>query len=81
MAKGVLDLHGYKLDEVFDAVDAHITREVKNKRKETKIMPGKGSGKVKTEVLRYLKLGGYPWRHEKLKNGKDNAGVLVIFLD
>ncbi len=74
-----LDLHGRKVDEVFDLVDSFI---VKNQNKDRiKIMPGKGSGKLKSELVRYLKLGGYPWEYEVLDNGKKNTGCLIIILD
>lgn len=74
----ILDLHGRKVDEVFDLVDQFIT---KNQNKDRlKIMPGKGTGKVKTELTRYLKLGGYPWEYETLENGKKNTGTLIIIL-
>ena len=74
-----LDLHGRKVDEVFDLVDRFITQHSNKDR--IKIMPGKGSGKVKAELLRYLKLGGYPWEYETLDSGKKNTGCLVIILD
>tara|TARA_B100000749_G_scaffold280891_1_gene280248 strand:+ start:23628 stop:23765 length:138 start_codon:yes stop_codon:yes gene_type:complete len=44
-------------------------------------MPGKGTGAIKKELLRYLKLGGYPSQPETMDNGKKNPGVLIVFLD
>jgi dsDNA-specific endonuclease/ATPase MutS2 len=73
-----LDLHGRTVGEVFDLVDRFITQN--HHRPQVKIMPGKGSGKVKAEVVRYLKLGGYPWSHEVLPTGQTNTGCLVIHL-
>ena len=74
-----LDLHGRTTDEVFDLVDKFI---VKNQNKDRiKIMPGKGSGKIKAELIKYLKLGGYPWEYEVLDNGKRNTGCLTVILD
>jgi dsDNA-specific endonuclease/ATPase MutS2 len=74
-----LDLHGQTVDQVFDLVDRFIS---KNQNKERlRIMPGKGTGKVKSELIRYLKLGGYPWEYEVLDNGSQNTGCLVIFLE
>lgn len=75
----LLDLHGRRVAEVFDLVDQFLTKNSHKNR--VKIMPGKGSGKVKTELLRYLKLGGYPWEYETLDSGKKNTGCLVIILD
>ena len=74
-----LDLHGKKVDEVFDLVDKFISKHQNKSR--VKIMPGKGTGKVKSELTRYLKLGGYPWEYETLDSGKKNTGCLVIILD
>ncbi len=74
-----LDLHGKKVDEVFDLVDQFITKHQNKPR--IKIMPGKGTGKVKAVLTRYLKLGGYPWEYEILDSGQKNTGCLVIILD
>ena len=77
--KPCLDLHGRKVDEVFPLVDRFITQH-QNKSRVT-IITGKGTGAVKKEVLRYLKLGGYPWEYESLANGGRNPGSLVVILD
>lgn len=74
-----LDLHGRKVDEVFDLVDQFIVKHQNHDR--IRIMPGKGSGKLKSELVRYLKLGGYPWEYEVLDNGQKNTGCLVVILD
>ena len=74
-----LDLHGKTVDQVFDLVDKFITKNQNKAR--IKIMPGKGSGKIKAELTRYLKLGGYPWEYETLANGSRNTGCLIIILD
>ncbi len=44
-------------------------------------MTGKGTGKVKSEVIAYLKRGGYPWEYEKLSNGSRNEGVIVVIFE
>jgi hypothetical protein len=75
----LLDLHGFKTDEVFDAVDRFLTRH--QNARQVRIMPGKGSGKVKALVLDYLKKANYPWSFERLANGKPNEGVLVIHME
>ena len=74
-----LDLHGRKVDEVFDLVDQFLTRNSHKPR--VQIIPGKGTGAVKKELLRYLKLGGYPWEYEQLANGSRNTGSLIIILN
>lgn len=74
-----LDLHGYKTDEVFDAVEAFLSRYAE--AKQVRIMHGKGTGAVRAKVLEYLKLARYPSRPERLANGQVNEGVLIVFMD
>ena len=66
------------MTEVFDLVDAFIHKYHHKQR--VRILPGKGLGKVKAELIRYLKLGGYPWEYETLSNGKKNEGCLIVHL-
>ena len=73
-----LDLHGYKTDEVFDAVEEFL-RKHQNEHS-VRIMPGKGTGKVKAVVADYLKKANYPWSHEKLPNGQMNDGVMIVYM-
>ncbi len=82
MKKGgapTLDLHGFKTEEVFDAVEKFLARNASSKQ--VRIMPGKGTGKVKAKVEEYLRLARYPWKFERLDNGKVNDGVMVVFMD
>jgi DNA-nicking Smr family endonuclease len=81
MAKDLLDLHGYKGEDVEAAVDKFLVQVSKSNLKRARIMTGKGTGTVKAIVVKYLKLGGYHWAYEKLSNGKSNEGCLVLFLD
>lgn len=74
-----LDLHGKTTDQVFDLVDQFISKNQNKSR--LRIMPGKGSGKIRTELIRYLKLGGYPWEYEQLDNGSRNTGSIIVILD
>lgn len=74
-----LDLHGFKTDDVFDAVEKFLTRHTN--AKQVRIMPGKGTGKVKAKVEEYLRLANYPWKFERLDNGKVNDGVMVVFME
>lgn len=78
-AAPTLDLHGFKTDEVFDAVEAFLAKH--QSAKQVRIMPGKGTGAVKAKVEEYLKLARYPWRPERLDNGKVNDGVMVVFME
>lgn len=81
MAKDLLDLHGFKSDEVEDAVDKFLVKISHSNLKKARIMTGKGSGIVKNITIRYLKQAGYDWVYERLSNGKNNEGCLVIFLE
>jgi DNA-nicking Smr family endonuclease len=81
MAKDLLDLHGYKADQVEDAVDKFLMKISSSGLKRARIMTGKGSGTVKNITIKYLKLAGYHWAYEKLPNGKNNEGCLVLFLE
>ena len=76
-----LDLHGRTVDEVFDEVDRFIHGHNERGTPRVRIMPGKGTGKVKATLLDYLKKGNYPWQYEKLDNGSLNEGSLIIFLE
>jgi DNA-nicking Smr family endonuclease len=81
MAKDLLDLHGYKSDDVEEAIDRFLVQVSNSNLKRARIMTGKGTGTVKAIAIKYLKMAGYPWAYEKLSNGKQNEGVLVIFLE
>ncbi len=81
MAKDLLDLHGFKTDEVEDALDQFLVKVSQSNLKRARIMTGKGTGAVRATVIKYLKLAGYPWAYEKLSSGKNNEGCLVIFLE
>lgn len=81
MARELLDLHGYRAEQVEDAVDKFLMQLSNSNLKRARIMTGKGTGTVKSMVIKYLKMAGYQWVYEKLSNGKSNEGCLVIFLE
>lgn len=81
MAKDLLDLHGFKGEDVEAEIDRFLVKVSNSHLKRARIMTGKGTGKVKDITIRYLKMAGYPWAYEKLSNGKNNEGCLIIFLD
>ena len=81
MAKDLLDLHGFKTEDVESAIDSFLVRVSGSQLKRARIMTGKGTGAVQKLAIKYLKLAGYPWEFEKLSNGKRNEGCLVIFLE
>lgn len=76
-----LDLHGRTTDEVYDLVDRFITESQRRGLGRVRIMPGKGSGRVKTVLLDYLKRGHYPWQFEVNSSQQKNEGVLIVFLE
>ena len=81
MARDLLDLHGCTTDEVIDKLDPFLLQAANANLKRVRVMTGKGTGKVKAVVLQYLKQAQYQWQYEKLANGKNNEGVLVVFME
>jgi len=69
-----LDLHGFRIDEVPDAVDRFLVKETARGSKQVRIIHGRGTGAVKKKTIEWLKLGGYHHRAE-------NEGSLIVFLD
>ncbi|MBC7398238.1 MAG: Smr/MutS family protein [Bdellovibrionales bacterium] len=80
MAKELLDLHGFKIDDVIAAVDRFLTQANAAELDKVRIMTGKGTGAVQKQVIQLLKQAHYSWKFEKLANGKPNEGVLVVHL-
>jgi DNA mismatch repair protein MutS2 len=76
-----LDLHGYTVDEALTAIDKYLYEFGQSGAKRGRIVTGKGSGKIQSTAIQYLKKAGYQWAYEKLSNGKDNTGVLILFGD
>lgn len=81
MAAKSIDLHGRRTDEVEDLIDAFLHKAQQRGYKRVRIVTGKGSGRVKNVVTRYLKLGNYPWSYETTDSGRKNEGVLVVHLE
>lgn len=78
MARDFLDLHGKRVEEIFGLVDRFIVEAQAAGLEQVRIMTGKGTGKVRDEVMRYLRSGGYPCRPEPLKHGRTNDGVWIV---
>jgi DNA mismatch repair protein MutS2 len=74
-----LDLHGFKTEDVFDAVETFLRKH--EKQNQVRIMPGKGTGKVKAKVLEYLRQANYPWSFERLNSGQANEGVMIVYME
>jgi dsDNA-specific endonuclease/ATPase MutS2 len=80
MAQDLLDLHGFRVEEVWPRVDRFLRDAEASGLKQIRIMTGKGTGKVRDETLKALKLGGFPYKAEKLKDGRINDGVWIVYL-
>ncbi|MEK6556250.1 MAG: Smr/MutS family protein [Bdellovibrionota bacterium] len=74
-----LDLHGYTKDDAIDAIDRFLYEFGSSKEKRAKIVTGKGTGAIQKVTTDYLRKAGYHFSYEKLSNGKDNTGVLIVF--
>jgi DNA mismatch repair protein MutS2 len=80
MATKTIDLHGVRGDDVVDKVDRFMMQANNGNINQVRIICGKGTGTVKKIVIDYLKMAKYPWHYEKLSNGKNNEGVLLVNL-
>lgn len=74
----LLDLHGENLLDVEAKVDRFITQAQAKGISEIRIMTGKGTGKIRAAVQKYLKLGGYYFQYDKTSNNQVNEGVLIV---
>jgi dsDNA-specific endonuclease/ATPase MutS2 len=74
-----LDLHAFRTEDVFDAVEKFLTKHAR--ATQVRIMPGKGTGKVKAQVIEYLRLANYSWSFERLANGQANEGVMIVYME
>ncbi|MFL5812014.1 MAG: Smr/MutS family protein [Bdellovibrionia bacterium] len=79
MASDLLDLHGCRVEEVWPRIDRFLRHAETCGLKQGRIMTGKGTGKVREEALKALKLGGYTYKPEKLKDGRTNDGVWIVY--
>ena len=73
-----LDLHGENLLDLESKVDRFLTQAQNKGLNEIRIMTGKGTGKIRSAVQKYLKLGGYTFHFEKTSNNQNNEGVLIV---
>lgn len=81
MAKDLLDLHGHRIEEVWPKLDRFLRDAEAAGLSQVRVMTGKGTGKVREEALKALKMGGFPHKPEKLKDGRTNDGVFVVYLE
>ncbi len=76
-----LDLHGYQIADIADAVDRFLVQSSRKRQTRIRIVTGKGTGAVKKAVMDYLRKGHYPFEFERLPDGKRNEGVLIVILE
>ena len=81
MTSPMLDLHGFTLDQVDDAVDRFLAQNASRGVARVRIMTGKGTGAVQKATIAYVKRAGYTWEYEKMTGGKRNEGVLVVHME
>lgn len=74
-----LDLHGFKTDEVYDAIEAFFKKH--QSAAKVRIIPGKGTGKVMAVAKDYLTRANYPFQSERSESGGTNEGSLIVFLE
>jgi DNA-nicking Smr family endonuclease len=69
-----LDLHGFLVDDVYDAIDRFLRDAEKKGHARVRIITGKGSGKVRAKTLEYLKIGHF---EPKIEN--EGSFLVAIF--
>lgn len=69
-----LDLHGYVIADVVDAVDRFLVSCQRKGVHRCRIITGRGTGAVKKAATDWLKRGGFPFSPE-------NEGSFVVHLD
>ncbi len=68
-----LDLHGYLVDDVYDALDLFLRNSEKKGHSRVRIITGIGSGKVRAKTLEYLKTARYTPQ-------KENEGSFLVVI-
>jgi len=58
-------LHGCRVEGVWSKVDRFPRDAELQGLKQGRIMTGNGTGKVRDETIKALKMGGYPYKAEK----------------
>ena len=54
-----LDLHGFRVDDVYDALDRFIRDAEAKGHERVRIITGKGTGKVRDKAMEYLRIAHY----------------------
>ena len=74
----LLDLHGENLLDIEAKVDRFLMQAQNKGLNEIRIMTGKGTGKIREAVQKYLKLGGYTFHYERTSGNQVNEGILIV---
>ena len=69
----VIDLHGFRVDDVYDALDKFLRKSEASGAIKVRIITGKGTGKVREKAFEYLKAANYVPKQE-------NEGSYLVFL-
>lgn len=75
-----LDLHGAKVDEVFDLMDRFLRREEGRGSQGVRVIHGIGTGKVKEKAMEYCRMSGHSPKPDKNESGTSNPGSFLLFL-
>jgi dsDNA-specific endonuclease/ATPase MutS2 len=75
-----LDLHGAKVDEVFDRIDKFLRREEESGTACVRILHGKGTGKVEKKAREYCQITGHQPKPDKDSQGRANEGAFLLYL-
>ena len=75
-----LDLHGRKMDEVFDLLDRFLRTEEDRGTACVRILHGIGTGKVKDKALEYCRIAQHQPKPDKDESGRQNPGAFLLYL-
>lgn len=75
-----LDLHGAKVDEVFDRMDRFLRAEESKGSQCVRVIHGKGTGKIREKCLEYCRLSGHKPKPDKSEKGLENPGSFLLYL-
>jgi DNA mismatch repair protein MutS2 len=75
-----LDLRGKYSEEIYDMIDKFLHKSISNGLKSVEIIHGKGTGKLRTEVQKYLKSNPLIISHRLGNWNEGDMGVTIVEL-
>lgn len=75
-----LDLHGKRVDDVFDLLDRFLRKEESAGTSFVRVIHGIGTGKVKEKTYDYCKQTGHVPKPDKDESGRVNPGSFLLYL-